>query len=70
VGLITSGEIADRLGVQLWRVQLAINKGLIRPAGRVGRNRVFHEHDLAAIADALRAAGYLKDNQEVARVGN
>lgn len=57
---LTLGQVADRLGVQLWRLQRAIDRGLVKCAGKVGRQRVVEESDLAAIRKALAEAGYLK----------
>jgi hypothetical protein len=57
--LLTLGQVADRLGCQLWHVQRAIDRGFAPPPGLVGRWRVYSEADLPTLRMALALAGYL-----------
>lgn len=55
---LTTGQVADILGLQLWRVQHLFQRGLIPEPKRFGRYRVFSRADLPAIEAAARKAGY------------
>lgn len=56
--LLTLGEAADRLGVQVHRLRRLFLKGLLT-GERVGPNRVIPEGDLPKVRKALEDAGYL-----------
>jgi DNA-binding transcriptional MerR regulator len=64
--VITIGETATRLGVQAWHVRRLFERGLLPPAQRVGAYRVVAVADLPKIETALRNAGYLSREREVA----
>ena len=53
-GLMTVGQVAERLEAPLHRVKYAIDAYGIAPAGRVGILRVWSEDDLPQIRNALR----------------
>ena len=48
--LLTTPEVAERLGITLARVQQLIWKGRI-PAQKIGRDYVINEDDLKLVAD-------------------
>jgi excisionase family DNA binding protein len=50
MGLISSAEAAERLGVHITRVQVLIREGRL-PAQRIGRTYVIDEVDLKLIED-------------------
>ena len=52
--LWTVARIADHIGVARHRVEYVIDTRGIRPIGRAGIARVFHEHDVEAIADLIQ----------------
>jgi hypothetical protein len=51
--LLTVGEIARRLDLEIHRVEYVIRSRSIRPLGWAGHARVFGESDLAFIAAEL-----------------
>jgi hypothetical protein len=57
--LLTLGQAADRLEVQLWMAQRVIDRRLVPAPPKVGRNRVLTEADWPALRSALTIAGYL-----------
>jgi hypothetical protein len=57
---LTLGEVAERLGCQVWRVGRLFDRGLLPEPRRVGKNRVVPEEDLPTVERVLRGAGYLK----------
>lgn len=57
---LTLGQIADKLGVQLWRLRRLFERGILSEPARVGQNRVVHVRLLPTIKQALEEAGYLK----------
>ena len=54
VDLLTSGEIANRLGVSRIHIRYAILKSEVRPVRRVGLIRMFSEHDIPKIEAAVK----------------
>ena len=52
--LLTVGEIARRLGLEVHRVEYVIRSRRIRPAGWAGHSRVFSDADLEYIAAELQ----------------
>jgi excisionase family DNA binding protein len=50
MGLISSAEAAERLGVHITRVQVLIREGRL-PAQRIGRTYVVNEDDLKLVED-------------------
>jgi excisionase family DNA binding protein len=50
MGLISSAEAAERLGVHITRVQVLIREGRL-PAQKIGRTYVVNENDLKLIED-------------------
>lgn len=59
-GFLSLGEVANRLGCQLWQVSRIFDRELLPAAQRIGRNRVVPESRLAEIRLVLREAGFLK----------
>jgi hypothetical protein len=58
---LTVGEIANRLGEPLHRVQYVLRtRWQLRPACRVGNARVYNESDLQFIAGELRRIAIAK----------
>jgi hypothetical protein len=63
-GWLTFGDIAERCGTQLWRVQRLFDRGLGPvPAEGLGCYRIIPEADLPRVRAALEAAGYLPTGQ-------
>lgn len=54
--MLTLGEVADRLGCQLWHVQRVFDHGLM-PDRRLGRTRYVYEDELPAVRQALHNEG-------------
>jgi excisionase family DNA binding protein len=50
MGLISSAEAAERLGVHITRVQVLIREGRL-PAQKIGRTYVVNEDDLKLVKD-------------------
>jgi hypothetical protein len=58
--LLTLGDVAQRLGCQLWQVARVIDRGLYPQPARIGCYRVLSVDDLPAMRAALVRAGFLK----------
>jgi hypothetical protein len=56
---LTIGAVADRFGVDAWKVRRLFERGILPPADRVGACRVIDAADLPKVGAALRQAGYL-----------
>ncbi len=50
MGLISSAEAAERLGIHITRVQVLIREGRL-PAQKIGRTYVVNEEDLKLVAE-------------------
>lgn len=61
----TPGVLAIRLGVQVHHIVRLLKRGAI-PFTRAGRFHLIREADVELARAALRAAGYLRDQQEAA----
>jgi hypothetical protein len=61
--LLTLGDVAQRLGCQLWQVARVIDRGLFPQPARVGCYRVLSLDDLPAMRAALIKAGFLKEGE-------
>jgi hypothetical protein len=59
--LLTTGEVAKRLGLDAWQVTRLIDRGLIAPPPKFGRYYVFSPGDLPQLRAAAVGAGYLDD---------
>ncbi len=57
--LLTTGQVAARLGFHPWQVRSVYNREKVPRRPRLGNTRVFHAGDLPAVERALREAGYL-----------
>ena len=57
---LTIGAAAQQLGCAAWKVRRLFQRGLLPPPPRAGTYRVIPVHDLPAVAQALRKAGYLR----------
>lgn len=53
--LLSTGEIAKRLGVDRDRVTYVIRSRGIEPAGWIGRYRAFDGHGLRRVREAIKA---------------
>ncbi len=58
---LTLGQIATRYGIQLWQVRRLFERNLVAESPRVGQIRVVYPDQLPTIEQALKAAGYLKN---------
>lgn len=58
-GLMTLGQVADNLGVQVWRVRRLYERGILPEPPRFQRSRLVRRDDLPAVKEALEKAGYL-----------
>jgi hypothetical protein len=65
--VLTIGEVAEQLGIQLWRLRRAYDRRIPgMPEGqRVGKVRCFVRGDLEAIRDALTRGGYLNRKEAI-----
>ena len=57
---LTIGTVAERFGVEAWKVRKLYQAGDLPPAHRMGCYRVVLESQLPLIESALRARGYLR----------
>ena len=67
--LLTTRQIADLLGVELWRVQRCFELGILPEPPRFAGRRAIPSESIPQIVDALRARGWLPGQalQELAR---
>lgn len=63
--LLATGDVADLIGIQTWRLQHLFKRGMIPEPRRLGRFRVFRAADVPAIKRAAIAAGYLSASREL-----
>ena len=61
----TMGDLALRNGCAAWQVRRLFERNLLPPAERVGAYRVVDEADLPKVEQALRDAGYIKDQEVI-----
>jgi hypothetical protein len=57
--IMTFGQVADALRLQLHRLQRMADRGDVVVRGKVGRHRVVYAEDLPAIRAAAVRCGYL-----------
>lgn len=57
------GDIADRVGIQTWRLRRLAEKGLV-PSQRNGRLLVFDVTDIPKIETVAKEAGYLMADRQ------
>jgi hypothetical protein len=55
----TTAEVASLLGVETWRVQRVFEHGDVSEPPRFGGKRVIPREQIADVAEALRARGWL-----------
>ena len=58
--LLSTGQVADLLGMQTWRIQQLYKRELVPEPRRCGRWRMFAPEDIPIIREAAQKAGYLK----------
>jgi hypothetical protein len=63
---LTVGEVADRFGIQGWKLSRLFRRGLLPEPMRFRQYRMLPESDLPAIRAALVKAGYLTQAAQVA----
>jgi len=68
MGLISSAEAANRLGVHITRVQVLIREGRL-PAQKIGRTYVVDEADLKLVADRKPGRPRKAQSAEAAKRG-
>lgn len=56
--LLSTGQVAEILGMQTWRIQHMFDRGLTPEPRRFGRFRMFTRADVPVIEAAARKAGY------------
>jgi hypothetical protein len=62
---LTVGAVARRFNCQAWQIRRLFERGLLPQAPRVGAYRVIAIADLPRVKQALRSAGYLRQDSEV-----
>lgn len=67
MGLISSAEAAERLGVHITRVQVLIREGRL-PAQKIGRTYVVNEDDLKLV-EGRKPGRPPKANAEASKAG-
>jgi hypothetical protein len=56
---LTTGELAETLGVQAWRVARLFELGILPDPPRVAGRRMIPKSMVPQVVDALRARGWL-----------
>ncbi len=56
---LTTGEVAELLGVDVWRIRRLYESGTLPEPARAGAYRLIPKTDLPRIIDALRGRGWL-----------
>ncbi len=59
----TTGELGDFLGVQAWKISRLFELGILDEPTRVGGRRLIPQSHIPAIVDALRARGWLPQQE-------
>ena len=58
---LSTGDMAELLGTQTWRIRRLFEAGDIPDPPRIGLARAIPRESIPAIVDALRARGWLPD---------
>ena len=61
---LTTGEIAETLGTDEWRIRRLYESGTLSEPPRFGGKRAIPRESIPAIVDALRARGWLPESGE------
>jgi DNA-binding transcriptional MerR regulator len=61
--VMTLGDVARLVGVDVWQVRRLYERGLLPPAARVGGKRVVSAAELPRVRRALTEAGYLRSEE-------
>lgn len=56
---LTTGEVAELLGVEVWRIRRLYESGTLPEPARAGAYRLIPKADLPRVIDALRHRGWL-----------
>jgi DNA-binding transcriptional MerR regulator len=64
--VLTIGDTARHFGVPAWKVRRLYERGLLPPPARAGLYRLVSVEELPKVEEALRRAGYLTAEVEVA----
>jgi hypothetical protein len=59
-GFLTLGQVAERFGLPVWKIQSVLDRGLFTDVPRLGTYRVIAEARLDELRLALAEAGYLR----------
>lgn len=68
--ILTTRQVADRLGVPTWQIQRLYETGRLPEPPRFGGKRAIPEAHLPEIAEALRARGWLPADEPQAAGGD
>ncbi len=61
----TTRQVADRYGIEVWRVRRLFEDGTLTEPGKFGGKRAIPESLLPAIEAGLRARGWISDVEAV-----
>ena len=61
--IYSTREVADLVGVDVWKVQRLFESGALNEPPRFAGKRAIHRDMLPAIVDALRDRGWLPTNE-------
>ena len=64
--VFSTRQVADFLGVALWRVQRLFETGAVAEPSRFAGRRAVPQEAIPAVVDALRDRGWLPSAEEVA----
>ncbi|HYT90016.1 MAG TPA: hypothetical protein VEL76_15020 [Gemmataceae bacterium] len=56
---LTLGQVARTVGIDVWQVQRALERGFDFPTHKIGVYRCVYASDLPLVRQALERAGYL-----------
>jgi hypothetical protein len=65
--VLTLGDVARRHGLPTWKVRRVFERKFLAEPKRVGNYRVVRVGELPALAEALRQAGYLREQTAAAK---
>jgi DNA-binding transcriptional MerR regulator len=57
--LMTTGDVAEHFGCQIWHLHTLMSRGTLEPTTKIGRWRFFSRNDLPKAERALVEAGFI-----------